>query len=183
MNKYISLLIIPLIYSGGVFAQQQKSASYPEVDFFKNPKQLLCWSGPLSSSYKTNVNISAVPLMEYFKSKFGSARIVCKPKYGFEKWNAMIKKIKSSDSFNRVKEIAINETEQKNFIIYAFFMEYKYLVEPDEKPAFPGGKDMNFPAPIYVYQKEVYKWKLLEKLTVKSWSDYADLQMKYAKAK
>ncbi|ACU03570.1 hypothetical protein Phep_1355 [Pedobacter heparinus DSM 2366] len=175
MIRHIFVVTSFLIISANLFAQQH---SVPKVDFFKDQKKLLCWSGPMSSSFKSNKEISAVPLMHYFDSKKGTARIICKPNYGFDKWKTYIRKYKNIDiEYQKVREIAINESVQKNFTIYAFLMESKYLVDPTEKPYFPGEKEMEFPAPILIYKKEGKNWKQLAKVDVKDWSAFADLQM------
>lgn len=177
MSKTINLLISLLFFAGGIFAQRTANGDV-SPDFFKDPKKLFCWNGPLSSSFKTNKSILDVPLMAYFDERKGAARIICKPIYGFEKWAKIVRQNLSKQD-QRVKDIAFNRNEQKNFIIYAFFMEYKYLVEPTEKPTFPNGKDMEFPAPIHIYKKEGDKWKHLTKVNVKDWPAYSDLEMKY----
>jgi len=178
MNKYINLLIISLFFTGGLFAQQANNGN-ATPDFFKDPKKFFCWNGPLSSSYKNpKKHISDVPLIHYYDEKKGAARIICKPNYGFDKWKIIIRQNKSREQ-QKVKEIATNKNEQKNFTVYAFFMEHKYLVDPTEKPNFPNEKEMDFPAPIHVYKKEGEKWKHLTKLNIKDWSAFSDLQMKY----
>lgn len=177
MNKYIAFIIISLLFSEGLFAQQSTTISLPTIDFFKDQKKLLCWNGPLSSSHK---DISAAPLMHYFDAEQGSARIICRPNYGFDKWQALIRKVGVSNEFQRVREIALNKNEARDFTIYAFFMEAKYLVELDEKPYFKGEKAMEFPAPLSIFKREGEKWIQIGNVHVKNDSAFLDLLMKYA---
>lgn len=180
MGKRISIIIVFLMISGRLLSQQ-KVGDAP-VDFFKEPKKLLGWSGPLSGSFKLNKNIAAAPLFQYFDYKVGSARIICAPNFGFEKWEALMKKHRPNER-RLVDQIASNKLEQKKYTIHAFFMDKKYLVPPTEKPYFPNEKEMEFPAPIIVYKKVGDTWKQLTKVDVKTWSEYADLQMKYVSGK
>lgn len=177
MSRQISLITLFLFFATGLLAQQ-KSERDSSIDFFKDPKKLLCWSGPVSGSFKSNKHIAAVPLMQFFDVRIGTARIICKPNYGFDKWNAIAIKNRSNEA-EKVLEIATNKSIQKNFMIYAFLMDSKYLVPPTEKPYFPNEKEMEFPAPIRIYQRHGQVWRMLTKVNVKTWSEYSDLQMRY----
>ncbi len=151
---------------------QQKKSSVP-IDFFSDSKKLFCWSGPFSSN---STFVKALPLMQYYDKKNGSARIVCFPKNGADNWEKQTGSLDAKRRDLKVREIIKDTNFQKSFNIHVFLVEPKYLVTPDEEPSSLEEKIPKAPMLVHVYKRGANGWQYIRKVFVKNWDEYSNLE-------